>query len=183
MELQIAIIIIALLIVCIIVMYNSLVKSKQKVKNGWSQIEVQLQKRFDLIPNLVETVKGYANHESQTLEKITELRSSWENATSVDEKVKIGNASTNALKTIIASFESYPDLKANQNFLELQNQLNDIENKIAFSRQFYNDTATMYNTKVHLFPSNIIAGIFKFTDEPLFIVESDEAKKNVKVNF
>lgn len=167
----------------IIGVYNGLVRARQKVKNAWSQIEVQLQRRFDLIPNLVETVKGYMTHEKEVLEKVTALRSSWANAKSVQEKAELDNALSGALKTIMAVSENYPDLKANQNFSELQNSLTETENKISFARQFYNDTAMMYNTKVEVFPDNIVASLFHFKPEPLFKVDSDEARKNVKVDF
>jgi len=179
----IALIIIAILVVFIIATYNGLVKSRLKVKNAWSQIDVQLQRRFDLIPNFVETVKGYMSHEKETLSKVTELRTSWANASSIDEKAKLNNQLSDTLKTIMAVSENYPDLKANQNFLDMQEELRNTENKISFSRQFYNDTVTMYNTKLEVFPSNIIAGWFKFTAESLFAAESDEARKNVKVDF
>ena len=179
----IALIILALLVVFVIATYNGLVVARQKVKNAWSQIDVQLQRRFDLIPNFVETVKGYMAHEKQTLTKVTELRTSWANATTVDEKSELNNQLSGVLKTIMAVSENYPDLKANQNFLDMQEELRNTENKISFSRQFYNDTVTMYNTKLEVFPSNIIAGWFKFTAESLFAAESDEARKNVKVDF
>ena len=179
----IALIIIAILVVFIIATYNGLVKARLKVKNAWSQIDVQLQRRFDLIPNFVETVKGYMAHEKETLTKVTELRTSWANATSIDEKAKLNNQLSDTLKTIMAVSENYPDLKANQNFLDMQEELRNTENKISFSRQFYNDTVTMYNTKLEVFPSNLIAGWFKFTAESLFAAESDEARKNVKVDF
>ena len=167
----------------VIGVYNGLVKARQKVKNAWSQIEVQLQRRFDLIPNLVETVKGYMTHESETLEKVTALRSSWANATNVEEKANLDNELSGVLKTIMAVSENYPDLKANTNFTELQNSLTETENKISFSRQFYNDSVTMYNTKLELFPSNIVAGMFNFQKRDLFAAESDEARKNIKVDF
>ena len=179
----VALIILALIVIFIISTYNGLVTSRNKVKNAWSQIDVQLQRRFDLIPNFVETVKGYMSHEKDTLTKVTELRSSWANASTVDEKAKLNNQLSDTLKTIMAISENYPDLKANQNFLDLQEELRNTENKISFSRQFYNDTVTMYNTKLEVFPSNIIASWFKFTAETLFIAESEEARKNVKVDF
>ena len=179
----IALIIIAILAVSIITTYNGLVKSRLKVKNAWSQIDVQLQRRFDLIPNFIETVKGYMKHEENVLTKVTELRSSWTNASSVNEKAILNNQLSDSLKTIMAVSENYPDLKANQNFLDLQEELRNTENKISFSRQFYNDTVTMYNTKLEVFPSNIIAGMFNFSAETLFTTESDEARKNVKVDF
>ena len=179
----IAIAIIVLLIIWIIGVYNGLVSSRQKVDNAWSQIDVTLQRRFDLIPNFVETVKGYMNHESETFEKITALRTSWANSSSVEEKANLNNELSGALKTIMAVSENYPDLKSNTNFSELSEELRNTENKIAFSRQFYNDSVTMYNTKLELFPSNIVAGMFNFQKRDLFAAESDEARKNVKVDF
>ena len=179
----IALIIIAIIIIFIIATYNGLVVARQKVKNAWSQIDVQLQRRFDLIPNFIETVKGYMAHEKDVLTKVTELRTSWSNANSVNEKAELNNELSSTLKTIMAVSENYPDLKANQNFLDMQEELRNTENKISFSRQFYNDTVTMYNTKLEVFPSNIIAGWFKFSAESLFAAESEEARKNVKVDF
>ena len=179
----IILIIVVLLILFIISVYNSLVTLRQRVKNAFGQMDVQLQRRFDLIPNLVETVKGYMTHESDTLAKVTELRTAWANAKTVDEKAKLDNELSNTLKTIMAVAEAYPDLKANQNFASLQNELTETEDKISYSRQFYNDTVTKYNTKLELFPSNIIAGMFHFTAESLFEVDSAEARKNVKVDF
>ena len=151
----IAIAIIVLLVIWVISVYNGLISSRQKVDNAWSQIDVQLQRRFDLIPNFVETVKGYAAHESETFERITSLRTSWANANTVAEKADLDNQLSGALKTIMAVSENYPDLKANQNFSELSEELRNTENKISFSRQFYNDSVTMYNQKLQLFPSNI----------------------------
>ena len=175
-------------IILIIVVYGLVEKNKvfelrQKVKNAWSQIDVQLQRRFDLIPNLVETVKGYMEHEKDVLTKVTELRNAWANAGSVKEKSDLDNELSGALKTIMAVSENYPDLKANQNFSELQEELQNTENKIAFSRQFYNDIVTKYNTKLEVVPSNIIASMFGFKPEELFEAESAEARKNVKVDF
>ena len=175
--------IIVVIVIAIISMYNSLVKSRIKVDNAWSQIDVQLQRRFDLIPNFVETVKGYMTHEKETFEKITSLRSSWSDAKTVSEKASLDSELSNTLKTIMAVSENYPDLKANQNFSELSEELRNTENKISFSRQFYNDTLTMYNTKLEVFPSNIIAGMFNFKPRDLFETENDEARKNVKVDF
>ena len=175
--------IIVLLIIVVIGIYNSLVQARIKVDNAWSQIDVQLQRRFDLIPNLVETVKGYMQHESSTFEKIANLRTSWANSNSVSEKASLNNELSDTLKTIMAVSENYPELKANQNFSELSEELRNTENKISFSRQFYNDTVTMYNTKLEVVPSNIIAGIFNFKPRDLFEAQSDEARKNVKVDF
>ena len=179
----IALVIIVLLVIWIISIYNGLIKSRQKVDNAWSQIDVQLQRRFDLIPNFVETVKGYMTHESETFEKITQLRTSWANSSTVGEKAKLDGELSGALKTIMAVSENYPELKANQNFSELSEELRNTENKISFSRQFYNDSVTMYNTKLELFPSNIVAGMFNFQKRDLFAAESDEARKNVKIDF
>ena len=181
--LWIILIIVVLLILFIISVYNSLVTLRQRVKNAFGQMDVQLQRRFDLIPNLVETVKGYMTHESDTLAKVTELRTAWAGTKTVDEKAKLDNELSNTLKTIMAVAEAYPDLKANQNFESLQNELTETEDKISYSRQFYNDTVTKYNTKLELFPSNIVAGMFHFTAESLFEVDSAEARKNVKVDF
>lgn len=179
----IAIIIIVLLVVWVISLYNGLVQLKQRVNNAWSQIDVQLQRRFDLIPNLLETVKGYMKHEEGILTKVTELRTSWANASTVGEKAELNNELSGALKTIMAVSENYPDLKANQNFSELQEELQNTENKISFSRQFYNDTVTKYNTKLQVVPSNIVASIFHFEPAELFKAESEEARKNVKISF
>ena len=179
----IILVIVILLVIAIIGMYNGLVQARIKVDNAWSQIDVQLQRRFDLIPNFVETVKGYMTHEKETFEKIAALRTSWANASSVSEKADLDNQLSTSLKTIMAVSENYPELKANQNFSELSEELRNTENKISFSRQFYNDTVTMYNTKLQVFPSNIIAGMFNFKSRDLFKAESDEARKNVKVDF
>ena len=176
-------IIIAVIVIFIISTYNDLVVARAKVKNAWSQIDVQLQRRFDLIPNFVETIKGYINHEEKVLTKVTELRSSWSNAQTIQDKTEINNQLSDSLKTIMAISENYPDLKANQYFLDMQEELQNTENKIAFSRQFYNDTVTMYNTKLEVFPSNIVAGLFNFKPESLIYTESEEARKNVKVDF
>ena len=175
--------VVIVIIIAVIALYNSLVQAKIKVDNAWSQIDVQLQRRFDLIPNFVETVKGYVAHESETFEKIAKLRTSWANAESVSEKASLDNELSNALKTIMAVSESYPDLKANQNFSELSEELRNTENKISFARQFYNDSVTIYNTKLEVFPSNMIAKMFNFKARDLFEAESDEARKNVKVDF
>ena len=179
----IALIVIVLLVIWVIAVYNGLVTSKMKAENAWSQIDVQLQRRFDLIPNFVETVKGYMTHESETFEKITALRTSWANSSTVGEKAKLDNELSGALKTIMAVSENYPELKANTNFSELSEELRNTEDKISFSRQFYNDSVTMYNTKLEVFPSNLIANIFNFKAKELFAAESEEARKNVKVDF
>ena len=179
----IIVVVLILLICCVVIMYNSLVSLKMKVQNSWSQIDVQLQRRFDLIPNFVETVKGYMSHEKETLEKIVELRSSWKELSTLQDKAKADSELSNNINSIMAISENYPDLKANQNFMKLSEELRNTEDKIAYSRQFYNDAVTIYNTKVQVFPSNIIASIFNFKLADLFSVQSSEVKDNVKVNF
>lgn len=175
--------IIVFLVIGIIAVYNSLVTTNIKADNAWSQIDVQLQRRFDLIPNFIETVKGYMNHEKEVLEKVTALRSSFGKATGVSEKAKLDEELSKAVNSILVTAENYPDLKASTNFSELSEELRNTENKIAFSRQFYNDAATAYNVKLALFPSNIIANMFRFVKRELFVTENEEARKNVKVEF
>ena len=175
--------IVVIIAIILIVIYNSLVTLRQRVNNAWAQIEVQLQRRFDLIHNLIETVKGYMDHEQDTLTKVTNLRTSWSNATTVEEKANLGNELSNTLKTIMAVAENYPNLKADQSFNQLQNEISETEDKVAYSRQFYNDTVTMYNTKLETFPSNLVAGMFGFKPSTLFNVDNDEARKAVKVDF
>lgn len=176
-------IIVVVLALIVMSLYNGLVVARNKVKNAWSQIDVQLQRRFDLIPNLVETVKGYMEHEKGVLEKVTELRTSWASASTVTEKADLDNQLSSALKTILSVSENYPDLKANQNFSELQEELRNTENKISYARQFYNDSVTMYNNKLEVIPTNIIGSMFNFKASELFKVDSEEARQNVKVNF
>ncbi len=177
--------IIILAIVLVVVLwgvsiYNSLIKLKNQVEEAFSTMDVYLKKRFDLIPNLVETVKGYAKHEAETLEKVIAARNS---AVSLDDKIKAEGEIQGALKTLFAVAESYPDLKANTNFLDLQNSLKEVENDIANSRKYYNGVVKTYNTKTELFPGSIVAGIFKFERKPLFEVNSAEERENVKVQF
>lgn len=183
MVLLIILTVIVVIAIVLIALYNGLVQARLRVDNAWSQIDVQLQRRFDLIPNFIETVKGYMTHEKETFEKITELRSSWSDNASVAEKASLDNQLSTTLKSIMAISENYPDLKANQNFSELSEELRNTENKISFSRQFYNDTVTTYNTKLEVFPSNLIANMFNFKPRELFQTESSEARKNVKVDF
>ena len=175
--------IVVVIAIALIAIYNKLVTLRQRVQNAWSQIDVQLQRRFDLIPNLVETVKGYMTHEKDTLTKVTELRASWSDAKTVEDKAKLEGELSNTLKTIMAVAENYPNLKADQSFNNLQAELSDTENKISYSRQFYNDTVTIYNTKLETFPSNLVASMFGFKASTLFNVDSEEAKKAVKVQF
>lgn len=179
----IVLIIIAVIIIALIALYNNLVKLSQRVKNAWAQVDVQLKRRYDLIPNLVNTVKGYAAHEQGTFEKITQARAAAISATTVEEQAKAENAITQSLKSLFAVAEAYPELKANTNFLQLQTELSDTENKISFSRQFYNDTVQKFNTAIQLFPANIFAGMMGFKSVDYFAVE-DEAEKNPpQVNF
>lgn len=178
----ILIIIIIALIFFVISTYNGLVKSRNKVKNSWAQIEVQLNRRGDLIPNLVETVKGYASHESKVFDDVTQARSGLMNANGVQEMADADNTLSQTLKSLFAVAENYPDLKANENFQSLQEQLEDTENKISYSRQFYNDTVLMYNNKCETFPSNIFANAFGFKQAEFF--KAQEGSETVpKVEF
>ena len=173
---------VVLLVLYGVSVYNSLVTLKNRVKNGWAQIEVQLKNRADLIPNLVETVKGYASHEKEVFENVTKARSQVLNAKGVEETMKADAAMNSAIGRLLVTVEAYPELKANQNFISLQAELKDAEEKIRYSRQFYNDTTMKYNTNIALFPKNIFAGIFGFREEPLF--EATEADRAVpKVQF
>ncbi len=178
----IALVIVFIIILWIILTYNALVVLRNKVKNASAQIDTQLQRRFDLIPNLVETVKGYAEHEKGLLEEVTTLRSGYMNATTTSEKLAADNALSNTLKSLFAVSENYPDLKANTNFLQLQADLAETEDQVKYARQFYNDAVTMFNNKIQMFPNNIIAGIFNFNEEELFKTE-DAAKEVPKVQF
>lgn len=176
----ILIVVIALFIVSI---YNSLVRLRNQVKNAWSQIDVQLKRRHDLIPNLIETVKGYMHHERETLENITKARSQAVQAEGVGDKAKAEGELTRALGKFNLVVENYPDLKANQNFLSLQEELTSTENKISFSRQNYNDQVLFYNNKIQMFPSNIMAGMFNFKAEEFFEIEDEKEKEVPKVSF
>ncbi len=163
--------------------YNALVRLRNQVKNAWSQIDVQLKRRHDLIPNLIETVKGYMTHERETLENITNARSQALKAGTVAEKAKAESALSGALGKFNVVVENYPELKANQNFLALQEELTSTENKISFARQNYNDQVLSYNNKIEMFPSNIIAGMFNFTKEEFFEIETKEEREVPKVDF
>ena len=178
----IGIIIVILLIVFIISLYNGLVKAKNRVKNAWAQIDVQLNRRADLIPNLIETVKGYAAHEKTIFDDVTKARSGLMNANTVKDIEEANNNLSGTLKTLFAVAENYPDLKANENFKELQKQLAETEDKIAYSRQFYNDTVYKYNNKCQTFPSNLFANMFGFKEADFFEVAS-EARTVPKVEF
>ena len=163
-------------------MYNGLVKLRNRIENAWSQIDVQLQRRYDLIPNLVETVKGYAAHERGTLEAVIQARNAAMAAEGPQDQAAAENMITGALKSLFALQEAYPDLKANQNFLNLQEELTGTEGRIAYARQFYNDTVYRYNTKIQSVPSNVIANQFKFAEREYFEVD-DAARGNVQVDF
>lgn len=171
------------IIVFFVLMYNNLVALRARVNNAWSQIDVQLQKRYDLVPNLVETVKGYAKHEKKVFTDVTKARAAMSQAGSVSEKAEADNMLSGALKSLFAVAESYPDLKANENFRLLQEQLDGIESKIAYARQFYNDSVLEYNTKIQQMPDVLIANSFGFKSSDYFKTESAEARKNVKVKF
>ena len=178
----ILIIIIIAIILAIVGLYNGLVTARNKVKNAWAQIDVQLNRRADLIPNLVETVKGYAAHESSVFEDVSAARAGLMNANGVKEISDANNQLTSTLKTLFAVAENYPELKANENFKELQAQLAQTEDKIAYSRQFYNDSVLMYNNKCQTFPSNIIANMFGFKEADFFEA-AGEARFVPKVEF
>jgi len=182
----IILIIIVVLILAIVGIYNKLVSLKLRVENAWAQIDTQLKRRFDLIPNLVETVKGYAKHEAETLEKVIEARNKYVSGNgSVEEATEADNILKSTMKDIFALAESYPELKANTNFQTLQVELTGTEDKIAYARQFYNDTVQRYNEAIMVFPNNIVASMFgkgKF-DSKVFFEVAEEEKKNVKVSF
>jgi LemA protein len=166
----------------LVAIYNRLIVLRNRVDNAWSQIDVQLRRRYDLIPNAVETVKGYAAHESETFEAVTAARTAAMGAQTVAEHGAAENMLTGALKTLFAVAEAYPDLKANQNFLLLQEELSNTEGKIAYARQFYNDSVMSFNTGIQSFPSNLIAGMFNFTARDYFEIEAAAAEP-VKVQF
>jgi LemA protein len=175
-------IIVVVIILWVIAMYNGLVVLRNRIENAWSQIDVQLKRRTDLVPNLVETVKGYAAHERGVFERVTQARSALMNAQGVKDQAEANNMLTGALKTLFAVAENYPDLKANQNFLMLQEELSGIEGKIAYARQFYNDSVLKYDNKREKFPSNIIANMFGFKEREYFATEEAE-REPVKVDF
>ena len=179
----VVVVIIVVSILIFIGMYNSLVRLKNQVENAWSQIDVQLKRRHDLIPNLVETAKGYMQHERQTFEAITEARSKAMGANNVSEASQAEGQLTDALSKFMLVVENYPELKANQNFLALQETLTSTENKIAFARQGYNDQVLFFNNKTEVFPSNIIANMFNFSKRDFFEVETEEERKAPQVKF
>jgi len=179
------IIIVVLLIIALslVGMYNGLVRLRNRVKNAWSQIDVQLKRRHDLIPNLVETAKGYMKHEQNTLKDITEARSKAMGAGSIGDKAKAEGELSGAMSKFFLVVENYPDLKANSNFLAVQEELTSTENKIAFARQGYNDQVLFLNNKIQMFPSNIVAGMFNFKENEFFAIENKAEKAVPKVDF
>ena len=170
-------VVVIVLIFIVIGMYNGLVRARLRVREAWSGIDVQLKRRTDLVPNLVETVKGYASHEREVLENVTRARSMLQQAGTPGQAAEANNMLTQTLRSLFAVAENYPDLKANQNFLDLQNELSDIEEKIAYARQFYNTNTLSYNEKVHTFPTLIFANMFNF--EPAEFFEVEEADRAV----
>jgi LemA protein len=174
---------VVVLVVTVIGLYNHFVTLRNRIDNAWHQIDVQLRRRYDLIPNLVETVKGYAAHERGTFEAVTQARAAAISAKGVKEQAQAETMLTGALKTLFAVAEAYPDLKANQNFLALQEELTGTEGKIAFARQFYNDEVMQFNTAIQRFPGNIVASVFTFQAREYFEIEEAEAREPVKVKF
>ncbi|MDD6881811.1 MAG: LemA family protein [Firmicutes bacterium] len=179
----IALLVIVVIVVAVIGMYNGFIKLKNNCEEAFATMDVYLKKRYDLIPNLVETVKGYAAHEKETLTKVIEARNMAQGAATVEDKIAGENQLQGTLKSLFAIAENYPDLKANQNFLDLQNQLKKVEEDIANSRKYYNAVVKQFNVKCEAFPSNIIAGIFKFEKKAMFEVDAAEERQNVKVSF
>ena len=176
-------IILIVIVLWVITIYNGLTRRRFRVKEAWSDINVQLKRRYDLIPNLVETVKGYMTHERQVFEKVTEARTKAMGAQTKEEKLGAENTLSNTLKTLFAVAENYPDLQANANFLDLQREIADTENKIQAARRFYNSVVMELNTAVKTFPTNMIANLFKFRKEEFFGLEREEEKEAVKVKF
>lgn len=178
--------IIVLLAIITISLYNGLIRLKNRVDEAWSDIDVQLKRRYDLIPNLVNTVKGYASHEQETLEKVINARNvamASQASADASSQAQVENNLSGTLKSIFALAENYPDLKANSNFLELQRELADTENKIRASRRFYNTNVRDFNTKIEVFPNNMIAGYLKFSSRKFFEIENEVEKENVEVKF
>jgi LemA protein len=179
----VVLVVVAVIVIAIVGLYNGLVRLRNQVKNAWSQIDVQLKRRHDLIPNLVETVKGYAGHESKTLQNVVEARAKAVSATSPAEASRAETELSTALGRLMVVVEQYPDLKANQNFLALQEELTSTENKIGFSRQHYNDSVMTFNNKTQMFPSNIVAGMFGFREEEFFEIEDTTQREVPQVKF
>lgn len=181
----ILLVVLAVLVLWVVVAFNSLIRLRNRVREAWADIEVQLKRRYDLIPNLVETVKGYTKHENEAFENMTKARAAALGAQSVGEKQAADNLVTSALKSIFAIAEAYPDLKAIAAFANLQNELTDTENKVQAARRFYNTNVLELNNKIEMFPSNLIAGAFKFTKQEFFELDETEAaaKEPVQVKF
>jgi LemA protein len=180
----VVLVILVILVFIVVGIYNGLVRARNEVKNAWSSIDVQLKRRHDLIPNLVETVKGYAAHERQTLDAVIKARQQAVSFTGgVEQRAQVENALTQTLRSLFALAEAYPDLKANQNFLGLQEELSSTENKIGFARQFYNDAVMHYKNRIEMFPSNVIAGMFNFRPEPFFETEDPAERVAPQVKF
>jgi len=175
--------VVILIILWIIGVYNGLIKLKNRTDEAWSDIDVQLKRRYDLIPNLVETVKGYAAHEKNLFEKVTQARSQAMQAQTPEEKGRAENVLTDTIKSLFAVAENYPQLRASENFAKLQDELSDTENKIQASRRFYNGNVRDFNTKIQIFPNNLIANILKFAAREFFEIENETEKENVKVSF
>jgi len=175
--------VVVVLIFLVIGLYNGLIGLKNKVDEAWSDIETQLKRRYDLIPNLVETVKGYATHEKGTLENVTKARNVAMGASGFADKAQAENALSGTLKTLFAVSENYPELKANQNFMDLQQTLKDIEDHIQLSRRYYNATVRDFNTKLEVFPNNVFAGMLGFKRREFFQTDSEAERQNVKVSF
>jgi LemA protein len=178
----ILVVVVVLLALYVIISYNGLVSLRNRIENAWAQIDVQLKRRYDLIPNLVETVKGYASHERETLDAVIQARNAGMNAQGPHDQAEAENMISGALKSLFALSEAYPDLKANQNFAQLQEELTGTEGRIAYARQFYNDTVYRYNTKVQSFPANILANMFRFTEREYFQAD-DESRGPTQVSF
>nr|MEE4268627.1 LemA family protein [Candidatus Krumholzibacteria bacterium] len=174
---------IVVVVIWVIGVYNSLVALRNRVRESWAQVDVQLKRRFDLIPNLLETVKGYMNHERETLEAVTQARAAISGAGDLESRMAAEAGLTGALGKLFAVAESYPDLKASTNFLALQEELTSTENKISFARQFYNETVMNFNNKVQMFPGNIIAGMFNFVAEKFFELDDEAQREAPKVDF
>lgn len=175
--------VIIVILAWLISIYNGLIRLKNRVSEAWSDIDVQLKRRYDLIPNLMETVKGYMKHEEGVLTKVTQARANAMNATGTEAKGKAENMLSETLKSLFAVAESYPDLKASQNFLQLQDEISDTENKIQASRRFYNGNVRDFNTKTQIFPNNLIANMLGFKDFEFFAIENEQEKENVHVKF
>ncbi len=178
----IVIVLVVLVVLYFISTYNGLVSLKNKVEDEASQIDVELKRRFDLVPNLVEIVKGYTKHEKETLDSVVKARNSYVTANELGDKLKADGELSNAISRLFALSEAYPDLKANTNFLELQTELSEIEQKIVYARQFYNDSVLKLNNKIEMFPSNIVAKMFNFSKKTFFEVQENE-RENVKIKF